>query len=242
MVEKGLHSGHRERMIEKFIEAKGNFPDHELLEILLYGYLPRKDTNPIAHKLLRLFGDINGVFSAKVEDLVKVDGIGKKAATGIAITGKLIERLKDAKENKAPVSMSSLENVKKEACPMLKCLKEEKFLLFLLDAKYKKKAFVTYKDENESKVSADIPEIRNALFIHKPKYALMVHNHPSGNLTPSKEDDLATKKMNFLCAVNGVTLLDHVIICGDKAYSYVRENRLDDLVKNFDFDKIIEKL
>ena len=77
----GLHDGHRARKKEQFRrQGLDGFADHEVLELLLYYAIPRKDTNEIAHRLLQKFGSLQNVFSAPLEELAKVDGVGESAA------------------------------------------------------------------------------------------------------------------------------------------------------------------
>ena len=77
----GIHDGHREKMRQRFLRTGlDGFADHEVLELLLYYAIPRRDTNPIAHALMERYGSLAGVFSAPVEDLQKVKGIGEQAA------------------------------------------------------------------------------------------------------------------------------------------------------------------
>ena len=77
----GLHDGHRARKKEQFRrQGLDGFADHEVLELLLYYAIPRKDTNEIAHRLLQKFGSLQNVFSAPLEELSKVDGVGESAA------------------------------------------------------------------------------------------------------------------------------------------------------------------
>ena len=78
--DKNLHDGHRERMREKFIADNGKLFPHEVIEIILYGANKRKDTNAIAHALIDKFGSLSAVFDAPVEELMKVDGVGKQNA------------------------------------------------------------------------------------------------------------------------------------------------------------------
>ena len=77
----GVHDFHRERMRRRFREnGLTGFADHEVLELLLYYAIPRRDTNPIAHALLDRFGGLSGVFSAPAELLEQVDGVGENTA------------------------------------------------------------------------------------------------------------------------------------------------------------------
>ena len=92
MKEENLHAGHRERVIKKFITSNNGVLDHELLEILLFSFLPRIDTNPIAHRLIQTFGSLKGVFLATTEQLLSVKGIGKKTAANIKLIGMIYEK------------------------------------------------------------------------------------------------------------------------------------------------------
>ena len=81
----GEHEGHRKRIIKKL--ESGTLLDHELLEILLFPMLPRRNTNDIAHRLLRQFGSMQEIFSAPMEELVKVKGVGESMAANIRCLG-----------------------------------------------------------------------------------------------------------------------------------------------------------
>ena len=77
-----IHEGHRERMKQRFMEQGLDvFDDHQVLELLLFYSMPRKDTNPLAHQLLEHFGSLEAVFEAPTEELKKISGIGDSAVT-----------------------------------------------------------------------------------------------------------------------------------------------------------------
>ena len=76
-----IHDGHRQRMKEEFLARPRSFPDHKLLEVLLFYVNPRGDTNPAAHALMERFGSLAGVLDALPEELEKVPGIGSHAVT-----------------------------------------------------------------------------------------------------------------------------------------------------------------
>ena len=72
-----LHEGHRSRMIKRLLNDADNLSDHELLEVLLYPVIPRKDVNPLAHKLILVFGSLKNVFYADEKQLLSVTGVGQ---------------------------------------------------------------------------------------------------------------------------------------------------------------------
>ena len=100
----GLHDGHRARKKEQFRrQGLDGFADHEVLELLLYYAIPRKDTNEIAHRLLQKFGSLQNVFSAPLEELAKVDGVGESAALFLTLVGgicQMIAGIKGIKHSK----------------------------------------------------------------------------------------------------------------------------------------------
>lgn len=86
----GTHDGHRERKRRQFREhGIDAFADHEVLELLLYYAIPRRDTNPIAHALMERYDSLSGVLNAPVEDLEKVEGIGESAAILLSLVSRL---------------------------------------------------------------------------------------------------------------------------------------------------------
>ena len=231
-----LHAGHRERAIEGFIKNADGLADHQVLEILLFFAIPRIDTNPLAHKLLKMFGSLQGVFSASKEQLMAVEGVGKKIASFILATAEVLKRI-DLKKKKE-LLFSNPYQTKEFLYDLFEGLSHEKFMMILLDAKFRLLAKVEFTDREKSKVSAEVPEVVSAINIYKPVYAIMAHNHTSGSVLPSKEDNVATKKMNVLCELNGVNLIDHIIVCGRDAFSYKGENLIDEIKQQCNLQSI----
>lgn len=233
-----LHAGHRERMLNKFAENPDAFSDHELLEILLFYFIPRKNTNDIAHKLLRAFGTLDKVFSATEKELMSVDGIGKRTAAGLLLIGKFVYAIKDRERQKPYFKNFAI--VKQRLMQLFYGLKEEKLLLILLDINFKEITKIEFCDNCFNKVSAEISEIAKAFALHKPKHAIIVHNHTSNSSEPSKEDDITTQKINILCEVHGVKLVDHIIFSKCDDYSYNDTGRLERIKKVADLNKILD--
>lgn len=234
----GIHDGHRERLLNKFLEFPDSFSDHELLEIFLFSVLPRIDTNAVAHKLINAFGSLPEVFSASAEQLKTVKGIGDKTAAQIVLFGKILERVNNQKKSDRP-ALRSPETVKNEVIKLFYGLKSERFYFYLLDDRFNRVFTVESQSGAEDAVFADVSEIARAVSVHNARFALIAHNHPSGNLSPSPQDDAATKKLHILCEMHGVKLIDHVIVCGDKIFSYFSEGRLAALKDAANIDKFV---
>ena len=237
-MQENLHDGHRERLINKFIEFPDSFSDHELLEIFLFTVLPRKDTNALSHRLIKAFGGVDKVFSATAEQLMTVSGVGKAVAAQIVLHGKLMKKI----AVKAPVggkAFTSLDAIKDEIVSLFDGTRAEKFYFFLLNDAFESVFRLEYLGKTEDAVFANTAEIARAMSVHKAKYALMAHNHPSGNGKPSDADDLATGKFCIVCEVHGISLIDHIIVAGGRTYSYFREKRLDYIKERIKSDKII---
>lgn len=241
--QENIHSGHRQRMTEKLLKSPDTLNDHELLEILLYSFIQRKDTNAIAHKLIRTFGSLKNVFSADAKALMLVDGIGETVASKLVLLSKINDSIKNQvvneKERKAIFSFYSY---KDELVRDFKGLKQEQFIINLLDKKYKSITKLDFFDNNKNKVEADIPEITYALAITKPAFAIIAHNHPSGNVEPSELDDTTTAKINLMCSMHKVTLIDHVIVSDNDAFSYHVSGRLQHIRDQYNFNNITNSL
>ena len=231
-----LHAGHRERAIEGFIKNADGLADHQILEILLFFAIPRKDTNSLAHRLLKIFGSLQGVFSATADQLLAVEGVGKKVASYIFAMAEVFKRIEYRKQK--DILFSNPHQTKEFLFELFYGLSHEKFMMIFLDAKFRLLAKVEFTDNERGKVSAEIPEVVSAINIYKPTYAIMAHNHTSGSVLPSKEDNFATKKMNIICDLHDVNLIDHIIVCERDAFSYKGENLIDGIKEQCNLQSI----
>lgn len=241
--EKKVHAGHRQRMLEKFSQNPKFIYDYELLEIVLYSFIPRKNTNVIAHDLIRAFGTITGVFNAKVSELMMIKGVGKQTAKQIVIVGALFKEIYLRSEKESP--RKGLINkllMAKEIRKSYVNEDKEKSLILLLNKHYCVLHKLFYEDRQEEHVTADVPEILNVFSLHRPCYIVLAHNHPSGVAKPSKTDDWTTKKLNFLCALHGIKLIDHFIVTDDDYYSYEMEGRLQMIKDGSDLGAVIRAI
>jgi DNA repair protein RadC len=224
-----LHKGHRERLIKKFLSVPDQFSEHELLEVLLFYAVPRKDTNALAHKLLNVFGSLEGVFSAEPSALTSVDGVGEKVACMLSVMGAIMKR-KDISIKKN-VRLYTVAEAKEILFSMFKGQNTEKLVVLYLNKKYHLKGTSKFCDYDMLGVKAEVPELVDSLSANRSAYAIVAHNHPSNCAEPSDSDDLATKKLSILCEFYGITLIDHFIVTDNEIYSYRMEGRLEKVLE-----------
>ncbi len=222
--------------MQKFNKNSDMLNDHELLEALLYMMLPRIDTNPIAHRLLRLFGSLEAVFTAPLTELCTVEGIGESVASKIQLIGKTYERIYKSRNKK--MKISSVSDLAEFVCAEFYNLKKERCEIFLLNARYKVLHSLPYSGDEFDRVNAEPKEVLTAIGVHKPKYLLIAHNHPSGSLLPSVADDYTTANLIKLCELLGVEVVDHVIVADGDYYSYSASGHLEEVKRNPSFFKM----
>lgn len=233
-----IHDGHRLRMYEKLKNTK--LAEHEILEILLYNGMPRKNTNELAHTLILKFGSLDGVYSACMEDLQKVDGVGVQLAGYIFLFGELVrratqieterERFKERFSTTAftPFVKKTYKNVLVEVVD-----------LYLLDGDgyvIKKQRFST---DSICKVQVVPEEFSSFLLTQGASGIVMVHNHPVGEAQPSKADDQMTKNCQILCSAHNLLLCDHIIYAPNGVYSYYLDGRLQEISKNYSVQSVL---
>ncbi|MBO5714098.1 MAG: RadC family protein [Clostridia bacterium] len=237
-----IHVGHRERMLERFAKYPDSLNDHEILEIILYNLVPRKDTNPLAHKLIRAFGNLKNVFSASVSELMTIEGVGKKIANGIFLLGTAYSRAYSQKDTLSNKRWQTPEVIESSLRQLISGYKTEKMVMVLLNGNFQKITHLSFEDNEKSSVAMDLPELVSAMVINKPRYVIVAHNHPSGFARPSLQDDVTTKKMCVFCEVYGAIFADHLILTSNESFSYFRTGRLEYIKNEFDLLKNIQKL
>lgn len=201
--------------------------DAELLAVIIKTGTKKKRSTEIAVELLSLSDyhkGLLGLCHITLEELMKIDGIGKVKAIQLLCVAELAKRINQSvKEDK--IRMISPEVVADYYMEQLRHLEKEVFLLVMLDAKGK-----LIKDEilSQGNISCAIAEPRD-VFVCAIKYntvgIILVHNHPSGDPTPSRNDLAVTKRIKEAGVLIGITLMDHIII-GDKRYISLKERGL----------------
>lgn len=204
--------GHRQRLRERFLTAGNDaLADYELLELLLFPAIPRKDIKPLAKELIQRFGSFAGVINAETRELLAIPGLGDVSVTAIKITQTAIHRVLREEVRDRPV-LSNWQRVL-DYCRVLMAHRQvEEFRLLFLDRKHGVIA-----DELQATGTIDHTPVyprqvvKRALELGAASI-IMVHNHPSGDPTPSRADIEMTKEVAKSAASLGVQLHDHVIV------------------------------
>lgn len=221
-----MHEGHRERLIKKLLSGNELY-EHELIEILLFYSIPRKNVNEIAHNIVDKFGDMRRIFCANPEEYTQIKGIGERTAKYFVTLGKCMQFCMNT--NSDMPQEFSYRRCKGTLISMFESFMEENFIAFYLNAANKIISRKIFSSHSDNHAEVDIGELIKGAFFSYPRTAVVCHNHLSGDPTPSAADDRATKQMVLALALHNVMLTDHIIVAGDQTFSYRKSNRLDGL-------------
>lgn len=211
---------HRARLRSRFSEGGAQaMPDYELLELLLFRTIPRQDVKPLARLLLDTFGDLNRVVTASPARLAAVKGVGEAVVQDLKILEALAQRMMRARVMHRPV-LSSWDALLDYCHTAMAHRETEQFRILFLDRKN-----VLIADEEQAKGTVDhVPVyprevVKRALELNASAL-ILVHNHPSGDPTPSQADISMTLQVQDAAQVLGITLHDHLIIGKSREVSF----------------------
>ncbi len=218
------HKDHRARIRKRFINNGNAFEDHELLEFLLFYSVPRKNTNNIAHDLLRKFDSLSGVVHAPMEALAAVEGVGENSACLLNLIGKISDRIIEDPEK--DIRINSPKEARMYLESFLNNEPRELFYVFYTNQSGNVIRKDVFSQNLTDKVTFDYAEIERACLLIHPKAIILAHNHPAGTLEPSEADDRTTGRLMFFCKLFKINLYDHLIFSKNSVYSYRDANRL----------------
>ncbi|HXP74653.1 MAG TPA: DNA repair protein RadC [Stellaceae bacterium] len=210
--EKPHYLGHRERLRRRLLDGgTEGLPDYELLEFLLFAAQPRGDMKPLAKALIERFGSLAAVLSARPDSLQAVRGMGEASIAALKAVREAGLRLVRAEITNRPV-LSSWKQLLDYCTATAGFAEIEEFHLLFLD---RKNALIA--DERQQQGTIDHTPVYPREVVKRAlelgaSALIMVHNHPSGDPTPSKADIEMTREVQKAAAVLGVTLHDHVIL------------------------------
>lgn len=220
------HDGHRERLRNRFLNSASSFEDHELIELILFYSIPRKNTNEIAHRLLNRFGSIKGILDASVEALTEVDDIGLSTAVYLKAIANLVlkYRVADQKPDdilKSPTSLSSF----------LKTLfigtENESSYILLFDNSKRLLTCTKIGEGFSMEHTISLRKAAQTAITSNAASAILVHNHPNGKAFPSGEDIHATNRAKMVLEALGVVLMEHFIIANNECRPIMNPQKAD---------------
>ncbi|NOC45831.1 MULTISPECIES: DNA repair protein RadC [unclassified Ruegeria] len=217
---------HRKRLRERFrTGGSAAMPDYELLELVLFRSIPRQDVKPLARALMDTFGDFNRVLTAPEERLRQIKGVGDTVVTDLKILEACAHRMARARVMQRHV-ISGWDALLDYCHTTMAHREIEQFRVFYLDRKN-----VMIADEEQAKGTVDhVPvyprEVAKRALELNASALILVHNHPSGDPTPSQSDIDMTNRIQDACAALGLTLHDHLIIGKSTELSFRSEGYL----------------
>jgi len=209
------HDGHRKRLKARFIKSGlDDFEPHNVLELLLFYSVPRKDTNPLAHRLINRFGSLSGVFDAKPEELMKVDGITENTAVLISMVPQVARKyLEDKAEAKNVIG--SFFDIGTYLMPKFVGRTVETVMLASLDNKNKIISCSIVAEGESDRANLSKRKIMEEAMRVDATRVILAHNHPRGFAVPSAEDIYLTEEIYSLLKTVGIELVDHIIFAED---------------------------
>ena len=229
--------GHRKRLREKFIKSGlAGFHDYEIVELLLTLGSPRRDCKPQAKEAIEKFKTLRGVLEASPEELQEIEGIGPHSAFGIKLVQEVARKFLKEKIRDKPIYKSSQE-IFDYLYHSMRDLKKETFKVIYLNSQNQ---IIDTTDLFEGTVNISVihpREVIEGALRHNAVSLIFVHNHPSGNPTPSENDKVVTRELVSAGSIMQLKVLDHIIIGDNTYFSFAGEG----LIEKYEMDFLSSK-
>lgn len=199
------------------------FQQHEALELLLYYAYTQKNTNEIAHRLLKKFGSLSGVFDASFESLVSVDGVGEQTAILLMLQSSMCRLYMADKYQGVKNMQITPTNAGEYIKNLFYGYTNEIFYLLSLDSECRLISADIVSQGTVNNVAVYSREIVQKALDTKAAFAIVAHNHPNGVLLPSDQDIKTTKVIEKGLSFVNVRLLDHIIVANDRYISLAKD-------------------
>lgn len=240
-----IHEGHRQRLKNRFLEnGFDSFEPHNILEMLLFYSIPRRDTNEIAHALLERFGSIKNVLDADFDELIKVNGISENSATLI----KMLPKIANVYVTEAVSQEKIFDTAEKIGEYFLRrYIGETNEIVYamLLNNGYEVLSVVKIHEGSVNSAQITPRKILDYIVKYNASMVVLAHNHPNGNPIPSMEDIETTGSLMSAFNLFEVKLLEHFVVAGNDFYPIInstsslkyqnKDNR--DLFRKSEFNK-----
>ena len=232
-----VNTGHRGRMRQRMLkEGTQGFQDHEVLEFLLFLFLPRQDTNKIAHEMLLKFGSFANVLDAPPEQLTEVKGISITTACNLGILKEVFRRYQQSSTQKIPLNSTGA--IIKYAQELMAHNYEERLVVAYLDAANNLILSEEFSSRNTHRVDVDVRKLVASALRADAFGVMLFHCHVNGPCTPSEEDRNFTQAVFDTLANLGIVLLEHIIFNNSgQYYSFFKEKDLERITLEYNKQK-----
>ncbi len=219
------HLGHRARLKKRFMSQSTLLEDYEILELILGYALVRRDTKPLAKELLGQFQSIKGLLDAREAEISLVSGVGPGLTTYFRVLKEFMARYAETPARKREI-LESPEQVMTMAKARLAGLEKEEFWVALVDTQNRLIYWGQLLRGRVKNVPVKARDVIEEAMRHNANAIFLVHNHPGGNLAPSKQDWNFTMEVKALAEKMDMRLLDHIVVTDSGSFSMNREGLL----------------
>ena len=220
-----MHEGHRKRVKDRFLlEGLDAFEDHQVLELLLFYCIPRRDTNELAHRMIKEFGSLASLFEAEPKDIRKRCGVSENTAILVSLVPSLARRYFKARcREKTKLDTSS--KAGDFAISLFVGRTNEVFFVICLDSQNNVNYAALVQEGTLTEAPVYPRLVVEAVLRHKAVNVILAHNHPGGSMQPSRADIEVTRRISSALEPISVKVVDHIIVAGDRYFSF-KENGL----------------
>jgi DNA repair protein RadC len=233
MTSEDTHQGHRKRLREKFLKSGlTGFHDYEVVELLLSLGTPRRDCKSAAKEVIGKFRTLRGVLEASTDELQQIEGIGAHSAFGIKLVQEVAREYLKLKIVDKPFFTSSQE-IFDYLYHAMRGLRKETFKIVYLNSQNQIIDTMDLSPGTINASSVSPREVIEGAIKFNATSLIFVHNHPSGNPTPSANDKALTRELVFVGRVMGIMVLDHIIIGDNRYFSFAGDGLIDEYDVDF---------
>ncbi|WP_022851363.1 JAB domain-containing protein [Limisalsivibrio acetivorans] len=216
------YKGHRQRLREKFLKNPSGMFDYEIIELLLGYVIPRRDVKPLAKDMVQYAEGLSGLLKT---DYKEIDGAGPEVQRFFAIIREFIFRIEYETAREERLALENAEDVYRFLRYLIGMSEKENFITIFLDRNKKLLGHENISRGTVDRTAVFPREVAEASLKYRASFVIIAHNHPSGSLTPSKEDIDITSRVQMALETLDIALLDHIIVT-EEAYLSLRQHDL----------------
>lgn len=216
--------GHRKRLRERYVKnGYEALQDYEIIELLLTFVKQRVDTKPLAKQLIKKYGTIEEILKADIKDLKEIEGVGDITAVFLNFIGDIAACSFKDKAEKEKISFRNKNQLISYLRNDIGFSKNEEFkVLFLNSVNEIIETEILFTGTIDKSAVYPRKILERALY-HNARSIVFVHNHPSGNISPSEKDIELTEEMKKFFKIVDINVLDHIIITKNSHFSFLEE-------------------